>query len=240
MAHKSSIGPITLQPRLVERIWGAARINDWYPQPTEGKRIGEVWLTAEECAVAGSTETLKDLASRAPAALDNERGEGFPLLIKLLYPHEKLSVQVHPNDDQALSTLGQPRGKTECWYVLSADPGAQVAVGFNEPMEASGIRAAISDGTAGNQASLHRGQGRRYGVSSTQAPFTQSGRAWWCLRRSNTAEVTYRLWDYGRPRELHLDAGLAVARATTAAGLVPAKDMPLFKRLIECSYFTVG
>ena len=238
MANKPSLGPLTLEPRLIERMWGESRIHDWYPQPTRGKPIGEVWLTAEECLVKGSADTLKELAARYPAALDNERGEGFPLLIKLLYPREKLSVQVHPNDEQAISTLGQPRGKTECWYVLSAEPGAQVAIGFHDLMDASEIGAAISEGTLESKL-------RYIAVKVGDMVFVDAGTVhaigpgMVVLETQQYSDVTYRLWDYGRPRELHLEAGLAVARATTAAGLVPAKDMDGYKRLIDCRYFTV-
>lgn len=231
-------GPLTLRPILVERIWGEQNLTPWYPQPSPGKPIGEVWLTAEECLIEGTDTSLGQLAKSEFAALGTAREQGFPLLIKLLFPREKLSVQVHPNDEQAFSTLGQPRGKTECWYVLSAAPGAQVAVGFAEPMGEQNIRRSIEDGTIEQRL-------RYIDVKAGDMVFVDAGTVhaigpgMVVLETQQYSDVTYRLWDYGRPRELHLDAGLAVARSTTAAGLVEPVTMGDFRRLVSCAFFKV-
>ncbi len=238
MSNTTESLPLTLQPRSVERIWGENSLHSWYAQPQTGKPVGEVWLTAEECQVEGQAMTLGELVRMSPEQLGDEGHSGFPLLIKLLYPREKLSVQVHPNDAEALATLGQPRGKTECWYVLSAEPGAQVAVGFEVPMTQAEMRSAIEDGTIEHRL-------RYIQVKAGDMVFVDAGTVhaigpgMVVLETQQYSDTTFRLWDYGRPRELHLDAGLAVARAETAAGLVEAQEMDGFRRLISCAYFTV-
>lgn len=234
----TALGPLILKPVLVERIWGTDTLAPWYPQPAPGKPIGEVWLTAEECRVEGTSSTLAELTGQSPEAFGSKSGEGFPLLIKLLYPREKLSVQVHPDDAQAQATLNQPRGKTECWYVLSAEPGAQVAVGFREPMDPAEVRAAIEDGTVESRLNyLPVKAGDMVFVDAGTVHAIGPGMV--VLETQQYSDVTYRLWDYGRPRELHLDAGMAVLRTQTAAGLIAPVAMEGFTRLVSCPYFAV-
>jgi len=234
------LGPITLRPIFQERIWGVETLPQWYPQPTPGKPIGEAWLTAETCVAASGPlagKSLAELANLYPEALANTSGIGFPLLIKTLFPREKLSVQVHPNDAEALA-LGQPRGKTECWYVLSADPGATVAVGFRAPLTIDDIRSAIADKTLEDKLAY-------IPVTAGDMVFVDAGTVhaigpgMVVLETQQYSDVTYRLYDYGRPRELHVDAGLAVSRTTSAAGLVAPTPMDGFTRLVASPYFLV-
>ena len=240
MAHAQFTfpGPLDLEPIFVERIWGTDSLGPWYPAPPPGKAVGEVWLTAEPCTVAGTQVTLVELAAEHGSALQNPDGHGFPLLIKLLYPREKLSVQVHPNDAEAQATLGQPRGKTECWYVLSAEPGAQVAVGFREPMSTGQVRQSIAEGTIEDKLRL-------LPVTAGDMVFVDAGTVhaigpgMVVLEIQQYSDVTYRLWDYGRPRELHIDAGMAVTRTQTRAGLVSPEPRQGYDRLVTCPYFAV-
>jgi len=228
-------GPVALRPILKERVWGVERLPAWYPQPEPGKPVGEAWLTAEECA-AESGETLGDMA-RADAAAFGADANGFPLLVKMLFPREKLSVQVHPNDAEA-QALGQPRGKTECWYIVQADPGATVAVGLTEPMTGEQVRAAIADQTlecklrhlpvkAGDMVYVDAGTVHAIGPGVT------------VLETQEYSDITYRLYDYGRPRELHVEQGLAVVRSSSEAGLVAPLAMEGFVRLVASPYFVV-
>jgi mannose-6-phosphate isomerase len=234
------LGPIALQPIFQERIWGVESLPAWYPPPTPGHPIGEAWLTAETCVAASGPlagKTLAELATLYPEALANLSGVGFPLLIKTLFPREKLSVQVHPNDAEALA-LGQPRGKTECWYILSADLGATVAVGFREPLAIEDIRSAIASKTLEDKlAYLPVKAGDMVFVDAGTVHAIGPGMV--VLETQQYSDVTYRLYDYGRPRELHVDAGLAVSRTTSAAGLVPPTPMDTFTRLVSSAYFTI-
>jgi mannose-6-phosphate isomerase len=226
--------PVVLTPRFVERIWGAETLMPFFQ--STGKKIGEVWLTAEDCQIEASPLTLGELTRAAPEAFSSGN-DGFPLLIKLLFPREKLSVQVHPDDRQA-KALGQPRGKTECWYILSAEPGAQVAVGFRERLKPEAVRSAIQDGSLESRL-------RMLPVRAGDMIFIDAGTIHAIgpgivlLETQQYSDITYRLWDYGRPRELHVEEGLSVLRTHTAAGFVNPVPMGAFDRLLACPYFTV-
>ena len=130
------------------------------------------------------------------------------VLVKYLFTSEKLSVQVHPTDAQA--PPGE-RGKEECWLVLDAEPGATLAIGFKQDIDRAAMRAAALDGSiedalewhpveAGDFFYLPAGTVHAIGPGLTLVEVQQN------------SDITYRLYDYGRPRELHLDAGLAVAK----------------------------
>ena len=236
-SNSMSLGPITLRPIVQERIWGVQSLPSWYPPPAEGKLIGEVWLTAQECiadSAAAKGSTLEELAKAHPQQLG---GTEFPLLIKLLFPREKLSVQVHPNDAQA-QQLGQPRGKTECWYVLEAEPGASVALGFKGPISNDEVREAIVSKTLESKLQyVPVKPGDMVFVDANTVHAIGPGMT--VLETQQYSDVTYRLYDYGRPRELHVDAGLAVTQTNTKAGLVPPVEMDGFTRLVSSDYFVV-
>jgi mannose-6-phosphate isomerase len=155
----------------------------------------------------------------------------------MLFPDAKLSVQVHPNDAQA-QAIGLHRGKTECWYVLEAEPGATVALGLKEGTTLPAVASAVQDGSmesllkwlpveAGDMIFVDAGTVHAIGHGVV------------LLETQQTCDVTYRLYDYGRPRELHLEQGLAVTKLHTAAGKVAPKRMEGFTRLIEQQYFVV-
>jgi mannose-6-phosphate isomerase len=164
-------------------------------------------------------------------------GGEFPLLVKLLFPAEKLSVQVHPDDAQA-QALGETRGKTECWYVLEAEPGAVVALGLKDGVDVAQVKAAVTDGTMESLMEW-------VSVSVGDMLFVDAGTVHAIapgvvlLETQQTSDVTYRLYDYGRPRELHLEKGLQVIKTKTAAGKVAPRMMNGFTRLIEKKYFVV-
>lgn len=235
-----SIGPVSLRPIFSERVWGVETLPKWYAEPHPGKPVGEAWLTAETCVVdAGefADVSLAEMTKRFPEAFAGGASGEFPLLIKTLFPREKLSVQVHPNDAQA-GAMGLGRGKTECWYVLSAEPGAELALGFREEISAEQIRAAIADGTLESKL-------RYVPVKAGDMVFVDAGTVhsigpgMVVLETQEYSDITYRLYDYGRPRELHVDAGLAVTRTTSSAGLVAPVAMDGFMRLVASEYFVV-
>jgi mannose-6-phosphate isomerase len=235
-----SSGPIALRPIAQERVWGVTELPGWYAPPAQGKPIGELWLTAVECVAqseAAQGKTLGALAEAAPERFGARAGQGFPLLVKMLFPQEKLSVQVHPNDAEA-QVLGQPRGKTECWYVLSAEPGAEVALGFREGVSKEELRAAIVSNTLEEKL-------RYVPVKAGDMVYVDAGTVhaigggMVVLETQEYSDVTYRLYDYGRPRELHVDAGLGVSKTETQAGLVAPVQMDGFARLCSSPYFVV-
>jgi mannose-6-phosphate isomerase len=172
-----------LERRYVEKPWGRTELPPMFDAPA-GKRIGEVWFTG------------------APDK---------PLLVKYLFTSERLSIQVHPDDEQA-HARGLPRGKSECWYILDAESGATLGLGLKREVRADELRAAALDGSieqlmdwrpvrAGDFFMVPAGTIHAVGAGISLLEFQQN------------SDVTYRLYDYGRPRELHLDDGIAVARA---------------------------
>jgi mannose-6-phosphate isomerase len=229
---------VILKPWLSERIWGCTELPAFLEQPKPGHPIGEAWLTAAQCVVEGQSGlTLGELARRWPESFGaDERGE-FPLLIKFLFPREKLSVQVHPNDEEARA-IGQPRGKNECWYVLSAEPGAELALGLREELTRAEMERAIHEGTLESKL-------RYLPVKTGDMVYVEAGTihaigpGLVILETQQYSDTTYRLYDYGRPRPLHLKEGLAVTKAHTNAGLVAPVKHDGFVRLIRSPYFVV-
>ena len=128
------------------------------------------------------------------------------LLIKYIFTSEKLSVQVHPSDAQLPG-----HGKEECWLVIAAEPGAALGVGFRKPIGPEAMRAAALDGSIEHLLEWHPVcAGDFFYIPAGTVHAIGAGVS--LIEVQQTSEVTYRLFDYGRPRELHLDAGIAVAR----------------------------
>jgi len=236
------LGPFRIAPFFSPRPWGTKDLSPWYDyRPAEP--VGEAWLTGPQCLIETGSETgrtLADLAKAYPDALlgphRNEVGD-YPLLVKILFPYEKLSVQVHPNDAGA-QAIGQPRGKTECWYVLSAEPGASVALGLKPGSTPEAMREAIANHTLEEmveQVPVQQGDMIFVDAGTVHA----IGPGVILLETQQTSDITYRLYDYGRPRELHIDRGIAATRVHTAAGKVQPKQEGERTRLIEQKYFSV-
>jgi len=234
--ESKGLGPFRLRPWFSERVWGRRDLRPWYgEEATAGRKepVGEAWLTGPQCVVetgAMKGRTLAEVYGDAE----------FPLLVKILFPSDKLSVQVHPDDVQARA-MGQARGKTECWYVLEAEPGAAVALGLKSGATVERVRAAVAAGTNGNMEELMEW----VPVAAGEMVFVDAGTVHAIgpgvvlLETQQTCDVTFRLYDYGRPRELHLEQGLQVMRTQTAAGKVKPRAMGGFVRLIEQQYFVV-
>jgi mannose-6-phosphate isomerase len=232
MMMTTSVAPFRLKPWFSERPWGKRDLKPWYSSTGTNELVGEAWLTGPQCVVETGP-----LAGRTLSSVGAELEEEFPLLVKLLFPAEKLSVQVHPDDAQARA-LGETRGKTECWYVLEAEPGAVVALGLKPGVDVIRVKAAVADGTMESLLEW-------VPVSVGDMLFVDAGTVHAIapgvvlLETQQTSDVTYRLYDYGRPRELHLEKGLQVIKTKTAAGKVAPRAMNGFTRLMEKKYFVV-
>jgi mannose-6-phosphate isomerase len=228
----TSVAPFRLKPWFSERPWGKRDLRPWYSDTGTTELVGEAWLTGPQCVVEAGP-----FAGRTLASMATELGGEFPLLVKLLFPADKLSVQVHPDDAHARA-LGETRGKTECWYVLEAEPGAAVALGLKDGADAAAVKAAVADGTMESLL-------KQVPVSVGDMLFVDAGTVHAIgpgvvlFETQQTSDVTYRLYDYGRPRELHLEKGLQVIKTKTAAGKVAPRVMNGFTRLIEQKYFVV-
>jgi mannose-6-phosphate isomerase len=232
MTIGTKVAPFSLKPWFSERVWGKSDLRPWYDETGTNELVGEAWLTGPQCLV--ETGPLK---GQTLASVGEKMGGEFPLLVKILFPADKLSVQVHPDDAQA-KAMGETRGKTECWYVLEAEPGATVALGLKPGVGAKEVAASVEGGTMETLL-------EHVPVSVGDMLFVDAGTVHAIgpgvvlLETQQTSDVTYRLYDYGRPRELHLEKGLQVIKPKTQAGKVAPRKMDGFTRLIEQKYFVV-
>ncbi len=216
--------PIRLAPEFKERIWGTRDLAPIYGEAPGTAPIGEAWLTGDECKIANGPlagATLGELAKQFGRKLVGEtapQADRFPLLIKFLFPREKLSVQVHP-DDEAARLAGEPCGKTECWYVLDAKPGAKIGLGLKPGTSKADFEKAIREVRAEellNWIEVRRGE--MYYVEAGTVHAIGPGSV--LVETQQNSDTTYRLYDYGRPRELHIEKGMAAIKETTNAAKV--------------------
>ncbi len=235
------LAPFRLAPVFSERVWGRPNLRPWYAETGTDQLVGEAWLTGPACLIETGPLAGRTLASAVAEfsgeILNPAAAPEFPLLVKLLFPNDKLSVQVHPDDAQA-QAIGQPRGKTECWYVLEATPGATVALGLKPGVTREQLAASAADNTMESLI-------EHIPVSVGDMVYVDAGTVHAIgpgvvlLETQQTCDITYRLFDYGRPRELHLEQGLDVVRTQTSAGKVAPQNVDGFTRLIAQQYFTV-
>ena len=167
------------------------------PTRMVAKPWGRESLPAPFSAPAG--ERIGEIWFEPPAGLPD-------LLVKYIFTSENLSVQVHPSDAQAPG-----EGKEECWLVIAAEPGAKLGIGFHEPLDAAAMRAAALDGSIEHLLEWHPVKaGDFFMVPAGTVHAIGAGLS--LIEVQQNSDTTYRLYDYGRPRELHLDAGIAVAQ----------------------------
>src|ERR1700738_3477929 len=216
--------PFSMQPAFDPRPWGTVDLSPIYPNHKFQEKIGEAWLTGDACQVANgplSGKPLAELSSQYREELvgDAARDPGhFPLLLKFLFPHEKLSVQVHP-DDEAARRVGQPWGKTECWYVAHAKPGAQIGLGLKPGVTRQQFEHAVHEKRAEELLNwINVYQGEMIYVAGGTVHTLGPGSV--IVETQQQSDTTYRLYDYGRPRPLHLERGLASVKERTASGKV--------------------
>lgn len=177
---------VRLTPSLRERVWGRTRLAPWFPDAD--RPIGEAWyLTDRE----------------------------LPLLVKLLFTTEKLSLQVHPDDGE-----DGPRGKSEMWHILDAEPGAAIALGFRETIDRDRL---IDAARTGEIESLVDWKPVRAGETYYAPAHTVHaiGAGIVLCEIQQNSDVTYRLYDYGRQRELHLDKAAPICDLGPAPGAIP-------------------
>lgn len=158
------------------------------------------------------------------------------LLVKFVFTAERLSIQVHPNDEQARQA-GHPRGKTEMWVVLDAKPGATIGVGLREPVTHEQLRRACVTGEVEHWLDwkpVHAGDVFLVDAGTIHA----IGAGLVLCEIQQDSDITYRLYDYGRPRPLHLDEGIRVSHPEPHAGAIrPGIRGDGVVRLAECDYF---
>ncbi len=223
-ASRPERAPARLAPIFLHRIWGARDLSPLFPERSrEPEPVGEAWLTGNECIFATGEfagRTLGDVWPSLPAEWTGTRLQGLPripLLVKFIFPEEKLSVQVHPDDvyaEQHESTTGGT-GKTEMWYVVAAREGAELRVGLIPGVTQKSFQRAIADGTVEQCLA-------RVPVRSGDAVFVPAGTAHTICpgvvlcEVQQHSDITYRVFDYnrvgadGKPRALHVRQALNV------------------------------
>ena len=216
--------PLLMSPVFDPRPWGTLDLSAIYPNHKFNERIGEAWLTGDNSVVANGP-----LAKRSLADLSKEFGselvgtsardpQRFPLLLKFLFPEEKLSVQVHP-DDTTAQRFGEPWGKTECWYVAHAKSGSQIALGLKPGVTRAQFEQSIHEKRAEELLNwINVYQGEMIYVAGGTVHTLGPGSV--IVETQQQSDTTYRLYDYGRPRPLHLERGLASVKERTASGKV--------------------
>lgn len=238
----------TVVPWFSPRIWGSLDLRRYYPQRgPESEPIGEAWLTADHCQLHGLPDVpLSTLVQEIPHHLfspDKPCFDHFPVLVKFLFPMDRLSVQVHPDDSYA-ARHGMGRGKTEMWYVVSAQPGACLGIGLTPGATMQEFSRACREGRGAEL--LHW-----FEVHAGETIFIPAGTIHAIGPDVVLCEVqqqsdnTFRLDDYGRRdaqgqlRELHLDHGFAVARPDFGGRVENRLAAGQSGLLVECPYFRV-
>jgi mannose-6-phosphate isomerase len=248
--------PFRIEPTFVPRIWGARSLAPLYPEKTNlTEPIGEVWVTGIDCKVAtgpfaGKTlgEAWREMPAEWRGSRFTEAGD-FPILIKFIFPNDKLSIQVHPDDAYAAAheQAAGGRGKTEMWYVVSAEPGAKVLVGLKPGVNKEVFLQALASHTLEDLFEAYAvGAGDTYFVPA-RTPHT-IGPGMVICEVQEYSDLTYRVYDYGRvdahgkARELHLEKALEVMNFGLRAGgkvtPLPLPDEGATRSLLAgCHYF---
>jgi mannose-6-phosphate isomerase len=230
-----TLAPMRLLPSYREKIWGATELEPWF-RSSETK-IGEVWFTFDENRTDDGRTLSGLMREHGPAFLGADRPwDSFPLLVKFIFTSERLSVQVHPDDSRAREWEGCP-GKTEMWHVLRTDPGAEIALGLRQAISPERLREAALSGEI--EELLHW-----YPVRAGDSFFTPPGTihaigpGLALVEIQQNSDITYRLYDYGRPRELHLEKAIAVSDPRPHPGATTPEDLDGgVRRLVRSEHF---
>ncbi len=245
-----------IEPFFSPRPWGTRSLAPLFPDKTNlAEPIGEAWLTAQDSLVANGPYAGKSLGQswrEMPAEWRGTRSgkyKEFPLLAKFLFPMDKLSIQVHPDDAFAakFEQAAGGRGKTEMWHIVGAKPGAELLIGLKPGVSREEFIRGVADGTV-EDLFVH------YPVRPGETYFVEAGTQHAIFPGMVVCEIqeysdlTYRVYDYGRvdahgkPRELHLEKALEVTHFDgTRSGEVPA--LPLHSPdankhlLVACEFF---
>jgi len=258
MEDKKSLYPLKFEPILKDVLWGGKKLRDLLHKKGASERCGESWEISDVPGassvvangfLAGNTlcELLEIYMDDLVGGAVFERfGERFPLLIKFIDANDKLSVQVHPDDEMAMREHNS-WGKTEMWYVVQAESDAELIVGFNRPMDANTYLKYLNEGRI--EEILHFEK-----VKTGDVVFLPAGRihaigaGLLIAEIQQTSDITYRIYDWnrvdasGKPRQLHTELALK------AIDFRPAKNIkttytPVLNHtveLVKCPYFTTN
>ncbi|WP_257347338.1 mannose-6-phosphate isomerase, class I [Pseudalkalibacillus decolorationis] len=246
--------PIFLKPVFKDRIWGGTKLREAFGYEIPTETTGECWgISAHPNGPSevlnGPLEgkTLNQVWDKHPELFGNQEGDEFPLLVKILDAKTDLSVQVHPDDTYAQKVESEPYGKTECWYIIDCEPGAELVYGHH----------AKSKAEFGKMVEENRWDDLLRTVTIKPGDFVYVpngtihaiGAGTMILETQQSSDVTYRVYDYdrrdaaGNTRELHIEKSIDVA-------MIPHEDAAFDpvensfdglneQKLIQEDYFTV-
>jgi mannose-6-phosphate isomerase len=244
------IYPLKSVPIFKHRIWGGQRLKDVFGKDLPpGEKIGESWeladLPQDKSLIANGSfqgQTLASVVAQHPEEITGTTDfpRPFPLLIKLLDAEEMLSVQVHP-DAQACRRMGKGEPKTECWYIIRAEPRAVIYKGLKEKITKQQFAKAIEAGTAAELLAM-------VPVKAGQCHFLPAGTAHaiggglLIAEIQTPSDTTYRVFDWnrldetGKPRPLHIEEALESIHFDATADQFPVTTVG---RLVDCPYFKI-
>ena len=251
--------PLKFAPFLRTMVWGGEKIAPYKGVETDQKHIGESWeisgYAEHETVVAEGPyagRTISSLVKEFKGKLVGEHvyarcGDEFPLLIKFIDALQDLSIQVHPDDAMALRRHGQRNGKTEMWYVISAEPGACLYSGLSKPLTPEEYGRRVADGSIVQVLARHE-------VKPGDVFFLPAGRihaicsGCFLAEIQQTSDLTYRIWDYGRlgldgkPRQLHTELAREAidykVYENYRTEYTPVQDEE--QEVVSCPYFTTS
>jgi mannose-6-phosphate isomerase len=236
---------LKLEPQFKERVWGGQRLKAADPP------IGEAWVAYGPSTVSNGPSagrTLDDLIAIGGTGLMGADGAArygsrFPLLIKLLDCRDWLSVQVHPNDEQARRLVGPNEfGKTEAWYFLETEPGAQILAGVKPGVSRKALVSAIREGRiveVSDRIDIHAGEALLIPAGTLHA----LGPGLLLYEIQQASDTTYRAYDWGRPtsagRALHIQESVEVTTTDPACGRARpvVEGVTGTARAVSCQYF---
>ena len=252
--------PMKLIAPCKDYIWGGNRLREEYGKISEADKVAESWELS--CHKDGeSVISNGDFAGKTLSDFIKESGKGvlghncdrfdnFPILIKLIDAKDNLSVQVHPNNEYALRVEGE-YGKTEMWYIVDCDPGAELLYGFKSNISKEEFERRIKEKTlleVTNSVPVHKGD-----VFFIEAGTLHAiGKGILIAEIQQNSNTTYRIYDYGRvgadgkPRQLHVEKAVEVTELTPpkyptkAMGEIKQKDGYSVQLLSKCDYFRVN
>ncbi|MFD1334411.1 mannose-6-phosphate isomerase, class I [Oceanobacillus iheyensis] len=248
--------PIFLEPVMQERIWGGKKLNQLFGYKSSYEKTGEAWVISAHKngpnkIINGPLQgsTLVDAWENHGELFNKQQdsNEAYPLLIKILDANDDLSVQVHPDDTYAREVENESYGKTECWYVLDAEPDAELILGHHAATKEE-LNQMIDQGEW-DQLLKRVPVAKGDFVHVPSGTIHAIGKGIVILETQQSSDVTYRVYDYdrkdseGNKRELHLQKAKEVT-------MVPHQDVQIkpieevqedlsIRKLIEAEYFTV-
>ncbi|MCM1054103.1 MAG: class I mannose-6-phosphate isomerase [Bacteroides sp.] len=252
--------PMKLKSPCKDYIWGGNRLREEYGKTSEADKIAESWELS--CHKDGeSIISNGDFAGKTLSEYIEAQGKGvlgencgkfeyFPILIKLIDAKDNLSVQVHPNNEYALRVEGE-YGKTEMWYIVDCDEGAELLYGFKNNISKEEFKRRIKDNTlleVTNSVPVHKGDVFFIESGTLHA----IGKGILIAEIQQNSNTTYRIYDYGRvgadgkPRQLHVEKAVEVTELTPpkyparAMGEQEKREDCTVQLLSKCEYFTVN